>query len=253
MNRTKIEWADWTWNPITGCLHGCPYCYARRAAEDGPYLRGRGGYDAVHPFEPAFHPNRLSEPCGPRQRPSLIFVSSMGDALGEWVPREWISQVIDVCQRAPRHRFLWLTKNPARYVEFDWPVNCWLGTSVTGYGDPQNDEYYRLVYLASAAELKAPGRTFISLEPFTSRVRFGLLSLPHTWAAAWVIMGAQTNPRVLPSRDAFLAMYNEVRASGARVFLKDSIMPVWNELHNNELPPRERPEGLRMEHGKSSK
>ena len=30
MNRSGIEWCDHTWNPITGCLHGCPYCYARK-------------------------------------------------------------------------------------------------------------------------------------------------------------------------------------------------------------------------------
>lgn len=30
MNKTKIEWCDSTWNPVTGCLHGCEYCYARK-------------------------------------------------------------------------------------------------------------------------------------------------------------------------------------------------------------------------------
>ena len=32
MDKTKIEWADSTWNPITGCRHKCPYCYARGIA-----------------------------------------------------------------------------------------------------------------------------------------------------------------------------------------------------------------------------
>lgn len=32
MNKTKIEWATYTWNPVTGCLHDCEYCYARRIA-----------------------------------------------------------------------------------------------------------------------------------------------------------------------------------------------------------------------------
>ena len=31
--KTKIDWCDSTWNPVTGCLHGCEYCYARRIAE----------------------------------------------------------------------------------------------------------------------------------------------------------------------------------------------------------------------------
>lgn len=33
MNTTKIEWCDSTWNPVTGCLHRCSYCYARRIAK----------------------------------------------------------------------------------------------------------------------------------------------------------------------------------------------------------------------------
>ena len=32
-DKTKIDWADATWNPVTGCLHGCEYCYARKIAE----------------------------------------------------------------------------------------------------------------------------------------------------------------------------------------------------------------------------
>lgn len=31
--KTKIDWCNSTWNPVTGCLHGCAYCYARRIAE----------------------------------------------------------------------------------------------------------------------------------------------------------------------------------------------------------------------------
>jgi len=28
-----IDWARFTWNPVTGCEHNCPYCYARDIAE----------------------------------------------------------------------------------------------------------------------------------------------------------------------------------------------------------------------------
>lgn len=42
MNRTKIEWATMTWNPVTGCKHGCEYCYARRIA------RRFGGASETH-------------------------------------------------------------------------------------------------------------------------------------------------------------------------------------------------------------
>ena len=52
MNKTKIDWATMSWNPVTGCRHGCPYCYARRTAtrfnaglEDPAPLAGRGSND----------------------------------------------------------------------------------------------------------------------------------------------------------------------------------------------------------------
>lgn len=32
-----ISWADWSWNPVTGCLHGCKYCYAREIATNDRY------------------------------------------------------------------------------------------------------------------------------------------------------------------------------------------------------------------------
>ena len=33
MQKTKIEWCDSTWNPITGCRFGCSYCYAAKIAK----------------------------------------------------------------------------------------------------------------------------------------------------------------------------------------------------------------------------
>lgn len=33
MNRTKIDWADYTWNSVTRCLNTCEYCYARKMSK----------------------------------------------------------------------------------------------------------------------------------------------------------------------------------------------------------------------------
>lgn len=141
---TKIDWCDASWNPVTGCLHGCEYCYARRIAErfglpyapklGDPGMEGakkgdcdegmdtmlelakpyeKNGRKQPYPmgFLPTMHRYRLEEPQHWKQ-PRNIFVCSMADLFGEWVPDEWIKAVFDACLAAPQHRYLFLTKIP---------------------------------------------------------------------------------------------------------------------------------------------
>ena len=71
MNRTKIEWCDWTWNPIVGCSpasEGCANCYAAAIARRFGMPWGR----------PVFRPERLNEPQRVK-KPGRIFVCSMSD------------------------------------------------------------------------------------------------------------------------------------------------------------------------------
>lgn len=135
MEKTKIDWADSTWNPVTGCLHGCEYCYARNQTHrfgagwetasgnypvlDEPMYGQRIGKDGkietrkeVYPynFTPTFHRYRLKDYIGKKGR--NIFVCSMADLFGEWVSDEWIKEVFAACEKAPQHNYLFLTKNP---------------------------------------------------------------------------------------------------------------------------------------------
>lgn len=132
MNETKIDWAEMSWNPVTGCRHGCPYCYARRTAHRfDAGLEDKGTVGGLHVleskikatpypygFEPTLHRYRLNQPERKKEG-RTVFVCSMADLFGRWVPTEWIRDVLDACQRAPQHRYLFLTKNPARYLELD--------------------------------------------------------------------------------------------------------------------------------------
>ena len=102
-----------TWNPITGCLHACTYCWARN------YARRLASMDVepyrTHLFKPAFAEWRLKQKLG---KGRFIFVSDMGDMWGEWVPKEWIDKVLEATRSKPHLKFLFLTKNPKRYHEF---------------------------------------------------------------------------------------------------------------------------------------
>lgn len=163
MNKTKIEWCDSTWNPVTGCMHGCVYCYARQMANrfkgydkitlpDTSISKGqhvlevpaaKRGKVAPYPFnfDPTFHRYHLDEPQK-WKNPRTIFVCSMTDLFGDWVPDEWIEAVFEACGKAPQHRYLFLTKNPKRYIELadngklPQNKNMWYGISITNYKLP---------------------------------------------------------------------------------------------------------------------
>jgi protein gp37 len=165
----KINWTDYTWNPITGCKHECPYCYAARLS----HRLGRS-------FSPEFHPERLAEPSRVNQ-PSRVFVGSMADVFGDWVPQEWIDSVMAITQRFPQHTYQFLTKNPNRLAALNhWPSNCWAGTTV--------DTPSRLIPAINALRtVDAPVR-FISFEPLN-----GDMGVPDfSGAVDWIIIGAQT-------------------------------------------------------------
>ena len=102
MNKTGIEWTDYSWNPITGCLNGCPFCYARKLAEGR--LRGRAGYPEVKPFDPMFHPDRIDEPKHVKE-PSWIFAVSMGDMFSPGIKPKWINRVFDTIRSTPQHQY----------------------------------------------------------------------------------------------------------------------------------------------------
>ena len=119
-----IEWADQSWNPVTGCLHDCPYCYARDIAF------------SVYPdevgFSPTLWPERLAAPAhhavpsdaSEKISRKNVFVCSMADLFGRWVPDEWIEAVLATARSNAQWNFLFLTKFPRRMSEFAIPGNA---------------------------------------------------------------------------------------------------------------------------------
>lgn len=225
MNHTTIEWvknADgsqgYTWNPLTGCLHGCYYCYARRIA------RRFGKTEEERAFKPVFHPERLNEPQRIK-KPSTIFVCSMADLFGEWVPDEQIVEIMEACRKAPRHLCLFLTKNPRRYKTFiqPWPEKYMVGTTSVGGDDRPYTSHHKSV-------------SFVSFEPLLKPVNmFTLVSLKDTFS--WAIVGAMTGPgAVLPELKWIKDLVNECKRWNTPIFLKNNLKDIWPGELVQEVP-----------------
>lgn len=252
LHKTKIDWCDYSWNPVTGCRHGCNYCYAQRIADrfkpqacerpqtepveclphgsglyriktpaqivdqDGNRLRG-----TPYPkgFEPTFHDYTLDFPQH-MDKPSKIFVSSMGDLFGEWVPDIWIQDVFEAARKAPQHTYLFLTKNPERYIKLaeagklPQDKNFWYGSTVTNDDKP-------IFY-------SGEHNCYVSIEPLLGP--FDVDGAAAIEGIKWVIIGAMTGPgskRHQPKREW---VENIVEAAGltqADIFMKNSLAPIW--------------------------
>jgi DNA repair photolyase len=116
-----------TWNPITGCKYKCIYCWARRYAERLA-IKGVEPYSSSG-FNPVFVEKRLRQRL---PRNDIIFVSDMGDMWGEWVPKDWIKKILLALRYKRCLGYLFLTKNPVRYLEFkeEFSENMMLGVTI---------------------------------------------------------------------------------------------------------------------------
>lgn len=254
MNKSKIEWCDYTWNPITGCRHKCHYCYAERIttrfspnseevkmAAHYVEIGLNGLYEIEEPwawdgrtlpypfgFEPTFHKYRLDEPAR-KTKGVKIFVCSMADLFGKWVPDEWIDEVIKVVARNPQHKFLFLTKNPSRYEELAGKgmlpalENAWFGSTIT---TPEDQFWWSYAH-----------NTFVSIEPI-------LADFPSARNDAikkvdWVIIGAMTGPGAKdhqPKKEWIENIITDCRLTETPVFMKNNLKPYWGDKTIQEWP-----------------
>jgi len=202
MNNIKntIEWADKSWNPITGCLNGCSYCYARRIA-----------HRFKRSFEPEFHEIRLLEPYR-LNKPARIFCGSNADWFSDGVQPQWRETVKDVMRRSPRHTYFILTKRPDRISE-SFPNNCWVGVSVSDCRDIwRTDELKKI----------RANRKFVSIEPI-----MGLPSLLF-FKFQWVIVGSMTGPKKIePSKTSIEQCLRLANSEKTPLFMKKNVKPYY--------------------------
>lgn len=285
--KTKIDWCDSTWNPVTGCLHGCEYCYARRIAErfGGASethnnecccecqweTEGTGeihdlnepiyDYDrcrnAPYPFDfdPTFHRYSLDEPQK-WKKPRNIFVCSMADLFGDWVPDEWIREVFQACEAAPQHRYLFLSKNPGRYCHLEYAGilphadNFWFGATFDHSNWPGHDGTHKIpgrpttfalngMMVHDAGDFYYPNypekNRFVSFEPLLYDIGAHIGST----GAQWHIIGAETGNlkgKVAPQREWVEHIVEYSDRYHIPVFMKESLRDLMGDDFRQEFP-----------------
>jgi len=219
MNPTKIEWTDYTINPIKGkCRTGCSYCYATRMYDRfkwNPQVRL-----CLEEF------NKLKS----LKKPSKIFLCSTHEMFGKWIPDDWIHNILHYVRMIyPQHTFQILTKNPERATKYNFPKNVWVGMTIT-----KEDELYHQEVLDA---IKASVR-FVSYEPLLESL-FGMAYNIVYPDIDWVIIGAETGSRknrVNPERRWIEQIITDAKKHNIPVFLKDNLKPFWDGEWYREYP-----------------
>lgn len=250
MEKTKIDWCDSSFNPVTGCYHKCEYCYARKIAErfsgnfESPAknvrlktrlkAKSKEGKTIVsaYPFgfKPTFHEYRIKD-LETKKFGKNIFVCSMADLFGDWIPDEWIEDIFNELKKYEEHRYLFLTKNPKRYVQLSKKGllpdnrNFWYGTTLT----KPSQEFYKLQGY----------NTFVSVEPILQS--FNEISEAISYCFDWLITGAETGNRkdkVIPEKEWIDEIAAQFISKGKPVFMKSSLKSVMKDEIKTEFPWR---------------
>ena len=217
MQRTKIEWTDYTWNPIKGiCPNDCWYCYARK-------IYKRFGWDTEMRFE--LHDPKAIDKLHGKNIPdgSKVFVCSTFELFHPEVPKAWRKDIFDVIKLNPKIIFQILTKFPQN-IDRDMPDNVWLGVSITR---PSEMTRWTNLYFHQRANLK-----FVSFEPLLER----LDNYPSM--LDWIIIGRLTghghkyDPEISWIQDIVKDCANQ----GIKIFLKNNLREIWGEPLIQEFP-----------------
>ena len=218
MNKTKIEWTDFTSNPWRqDCRHGCWYCYAGKISKRfGRYKKN-----------PVTMESKEIDDILRRKKPAKIFIGSMTDLFGDWVPSSVIKCILRTVElsnikhlaemhiknHGEMHTFQFLTKNPERYLEFDFPVNCWLGATATNQA-----QWDRAISVFS--KFPKTNIHFISCEPLLSEIK---IRPGDREAIDWLIIGALTGKGAAKHKPRWLWIARLISGAPCAVFLKDNL------------------------------
>lgn len=236
MGKSKIDWTDDVLNIVWGCNKNCNKkdhgfdCYAKKFARRiGRSVGKSRGYsdkiieDMIN-FKLVLFPDWsdiFDKNC--KVKTSRIFLNSMSD-ICYWKTK-WINFLIKKIREYPRHTFLILTKNCRIYEHYTFPLNCFLGVTIT-------DNIDREVYWIMK---KFSNKTFVSIEPILKTIR----NPDHLEIFDWVIVGADSTPgkqRIIPSLSWIVDIANYCQHYNIPLFMKDSLKKIYGKDLIQEFP-----------------
>lgn len=205
MNETDINWADKSWNPITGCTKiapGCKNCYAETMFNRIGMMpivpeiyRGRRFTDVI------FHPTRLNDQDLKVRKHKYIFVNSMSDTFHEKISFLDVFRIYQTMGKYYQHTFIILTKRLQRACDFyerlrsaapdfQIPKNIWIGYSIAVQKDLEIDRLYEIPAAVH----------FLSIEPLLEKINLekanrinpltGMNEKPD-----WIIVGGESGSK----------------------------------------------------------
>jgi protein gp37 len=212
MTKTKIEWADYTWNPIKGyCSIGCEYCYARR-------MYDRFKWDKALRFDEQ-ELDRLDS----IKKPSRIFVGSTIEMYYDHIPKDWVYKIIERSWIFPEHTFITLTKAPWNLRAYIFPSWWWVGVTM------DSNTTTRDIQLRELKNIH--GKKFISFEPLLS----DMFSITFDWAD-WVIIGGLTGKnKFYPPKEWIIDIENKADNFKIPIFEKNNLKKEWIKKPRREF------------------
>ena len=175
-------WVSHTWNPIKGCDFECDYCYVKKAVSRG--------YDATVRIDMGdLEETRIG-------KGKTIFVGSMADMWGPWVPKAWIEEVLTVCRVYADNAYVFQSKNPKRFREFKFPhpVRTLLGTTIETDRYPKDfkTKAPSIPERVGAMMELYPMRRFITIEPIMDFDLSNLLRIVEMISPEFITIGADS-------------------------------------------------------------
>ena len=223
MNRTNIEYLDFTWNPLamrcTPISEGCANCWHIKMADrvakiPGMMFNEEMSYRGIN--KPYLVKERLEDPLK-RKKPSIIGVQFMGDLFHEDIPDHQINSVFLTMVKADWHTYLILTKRPERMADFITIGNGWRGMmpyvwlGVTAENQQTLNDRWLIIQEIPASVI------WVSMEPLLGPIKF-------IWNARkpnWVIAGCESGAGRRPAKiEWFRDLKNQCVEAGVPFFLK---------------------------------